>query len=71
MDSITLTPNTYTPSVDENQLIELPESLGNCSQLQELDFYDNQLTWLPESFVHLRIGFNLPYLSVSKPPVMK
>ena len=36
-----------------NQLTELPESLGQLTQLQSLDLSDNQLTELPESLGQL------------------
>jgi len=36
-------------SLSENQLISLPESIGNLSSLQTLWIRDNQLTSLPEN----------------------
>ena len=35
------------------KLTELPESLGQLSQLQSLDLFNNQLTALPESLDQL------------------
>ena len=62
-----------------NQLTELPESIGNCSQLKgknnngftNLLCYKNLLTYLPESLeqLDLELDVELPYMS--KPPVMK
>jgi Leucine-rich repeat (LRR) protein len=32
-----------------NRLTQLPDTLGNCSQLESLNCCDNQLTFIPES----------------------
>ena len=37
----------------ESKLTEIPESLGQLTQLQSLDIQDNQLTALPESLGQL------------------
>ncbi|MFM7513801.1 MAG: leucine-rich repeat domain-containing protein, partial [Cyanobium sp.] len=39
--------------LSHNQLTELPESLGQLTQLQMLTLSDNHLTALPESFGQL------------------
>ncbi|MGZ8923967.1 MAG: leucine-rich repeat domain-containing protein, partial [Methylosarcina sp.] len=41
--------------VSDNQLTVLPESLGQLSQLQELNVSDNQLSALPESLGQLSL----------------
>lgn len=50
-ECITRLSNLIHLIVDDNQIIELPESIGNLNQLQKLNFASNPLETLPERVI--------------------
>lgn len=52
----------------EGKFLELPESIGNLTNLQVLKLYDNQLTSLPESFSKL---INLKFIDLDRKPIIQ
>ncbi len=61
-DKIVDIPSLVSLRASDNQLITLPENIGNLSNLRELRLYKNQLSSLPDSISHLT---NLVSLSLS------
>jgi hypothetical protein len=51
---ISIPKNTRWLILTNNQIAELPESIGNCSRLQKCMLAGNKLTHLPESMVNCR-----------------
>jgi len=51
--------------LNNNQLVEIPESIGNLINLQELDLSNNQLVEIPESIGNLS-NLRILYLTYNK-----
>lgn len=55
---------THLVKVDlsKNQLVSLPEEIGQLCSLQHLDLYNNKLTMLPLSLCQLRVSVRVRYI---------